>query len=83
MEVFRWNDWNFRQATKHGCTLEEIERVVNRGGRGFPRKMGDEKWLVQGRGIGDRFIEVLFLRDPDRTVFVIHAMPLTTRRRRR
>jgi hypothetical protein len=28
-------------------------------------------------------IEVIFLRNPYPTVYVIHAMPLTTRRRRR
>jgi hypothetical protein len=41
------------------------------------------KWLVIGRGIGGRLIRVIYLLDDDQTVFVIHAMPLTTRRRRR
>jgi uncharacterized DUF497 family protein len=79
---FRWNDWNLDHATKHGCTIAEIESVVRRPGRGYPRKWGDEKWRVEGRGQGDRPMEVVYLIDPDDTIYVIHAMPLTTRRRR-
>jgi hypothetical protein len=37
---------------------------------------------VIGRGIGGRLIEVVYVLDEDGTAFVIHAMPLTTRRRR-
>src|SRR6185312_15080031 len=79
---FRWIEWNRWQATKHGCTIPEIESVVRNAGRGFPRKRDRKKWLVIGRGTGDRLIEVLYLLDDDGTAFVIHAMPLTTRRRR-
>jgi hypothetical protein len=79
---FRWIEWNMEQATKHGCAIEEIESVVRRAGRGFPLDIGDEKYLVQGRGIGDRVIEVIYLLDADGTAFVIHAMHLITRRRR-
>jgi hypothetical protein len=81
---FRWNDWNRENATKHGCAIDEIESVVRRGGRGFPRFIGDGKFLVCGRGIGDRMIEVIYIRDPAPavTIYVIHAMPLTLRRRR-
>jgi hypothetical protein len=80
---FRWIDWNRDHATKHGCTVPEIEIVVRRAGRGFPRKADSQKWQVIGRGIGDRVIEVVYVLDDDGTAFVIHAMPLTTRRRRR
>jgi len=79
---FRWNDWNLDHATQHGCTIEEIQMVVRNAGRGFPRKIGDDKQLVIGRGSGGRFIRVIFVLDADRTMYVIHAMPLTTRRRR-
>jgi hypothetical protein len=79
---FRWIDWNLEQATKHGCTVDEVESVVRNAGRGFPRKMSG-KWFVQGRGIGGRMIEVFYLIDDDEvTAFVVHAMPVTTRRRR-
>lgn len=70
---------------RHGCTIEEIETVVRREFRARRlRKAAGKKWQVVGRGIGDRVIEVVFLIDDDRkTIYVIHAMPLTTRRRRR
>lgn len=81
-DEFRWIPFNIESATKHGCTIPEIESVVRNPPRGFPRKLDDEKYFVQGRGIGDRFIEVIYLLDDDGTAFVIHAMPLITRRRR-
>jgi len=81
--TFRWNDWNLEHATKHGCTVEEIQSVVRNAGRGFPRYVGDGRYEVEGRGMGDRMVRVVFLRDPHPVSFVIHAMPLTTRRRRR
>lgn len=79
---FRWNWWNRDHATSHGCSISEIESVVRHAGRGFPRYMGDGKWLVISRGNGDRFVRVMFVLDPHDTMYVIHAMPLTTRRRR-
>jgi hypothetical protein len=36
VKEFRWNDWNLEHATRHGCTVEEIEMVVNHPDRGFP-----------------------------------------------
>jgi uncharacterized DUF497 family protein len=80
---FRWNDWNLDHATKHGCRIEEIESVVRRAGHGYPQRWRNGTWRVEGRGRGDRVMEVVYVLDPDDTVFVIHAMPLTTRRRRR
>ena len=83
-DVFRWNEWNREHATRHGCTIDEIESVVRRGGRGFPRKIGNGKYQVVGRGSGNRMVEVVYIRDPQPadTLYVIHAMPLTLRRRR-
>jgi hypothetical protein len=78
---FRWNDWNREHATQHGCTIAEIESIVLRQSPGM--KIGDGKWMVEGRGIGDPMVRVIFVLDADRTFFVIHAMPLTTMRRRR
>jgi hypothetical protein len=80
---FRWIPWNLEHATTHGCTIAEIQRVVREAGRGFPRKRDRQKWLIVGRGTGGRMVEVIYLLDEDgSTAFVIHAMPLTTRRRR-
>lgn len=82
MKGFRWNAWNQDHATAHGCEIDEIESVVRRPGRGFPQKIGDEKLMIEGRGIGGRMIRVVYVLDEDDTIFVIHAMPLTARRRR-
>lgn len=90
MTGFRWNEWNLREATKHGCKVEEIEEVVRRElRRGNFRVQGDDSNLVVARGAGGRALEIVFLFDVpdasvlyDNTVYVIHAMPLTTRRRR-
>jgi hypothetical protein len=59
-----------------------VESVVRNAGRGFPRYAGDDKWLVYGRGTGGPMVEVIYIVDPDETLFVIHAMPVTLRRRR-
>lgn len=80
---FRWNSWNVEHATKHGCTISEIQSVVRNAGRGWPRRAGDEKFAVEGRGTGGRMVAVVYVLDDDETRYVIHAMPLTTRRRRR
>lgn len=83
-EGFRWNEFNIEHATKHGCTIAEIEMVVRREVRSRrDRKVGNGKWFVEGRGIDDRMIRVVFVYDdPERTtIYVIHAMPLTTRRK--
>jgi hypothetical protein len=88
---FRWNSWNLREATKHGCKAEEIEEVIRRElRRGNFLVQGDDSLLIVGRGTGGPMLEIVFLYDApdasvlyDDTVYVIHAMPLTTRRRRR
>jgi uncharacterized DUF497 family protein len=80
---FRWNDHNIEHAERHGCRVSEIESVVRRAGHGFPRYVGNGKWAVIGRGMGHRVVEVIFIYDDDDTVYVIHAQPESTRRRRR
>jgi uncharacterized DUF497 family protein len=82
MNVFRWIDWNREKLEKHGVSIEEAERVVNNAHWPYPHYRGDGKWLVIGRGQGDRFVEVVYVVHDKRTLFIIHAMPLTTRRRR-
>ena len=77
---FRWNAWNLDHATKHGISPEEAESVVRRGARGYPRQVGNDKLLVEGRGTGDRFVRVVFSLDDDGTIYVIHAMPLSRRK---
>ncbi len=80
---FRWNDWNLEHLAKHGCDYREAESVVRRPSRGFPRKIGDGKWLVEGRGQGDRLLKVIYIFSPPGVIYVIHAMPLRIGRRHR
>jgi hypothetical protein len=49
----------------------------------FPRKIEDDKRLVWGRGLGGRFLQVIFVLDEDETVYVIHARPLDDQEKRR
>ena len=76
---FRWNDWNVDHVAKHGVTPEEAELVVARTRPPYPEKTGDGKWLVRGRGVGDRFVQITYVLDADGTIYVIHARPLTDR----
>jgi uncharacterized DUF497 family protein len=78
---FRWIDWNRDHIAEHG--VEEEEMVVRNAKPPFPRKHGDEKWTVIGRGVGGRFLQVIYLVDPDKTLFVIHARPINYREKKR
>jgi uncharacterized DUF497 family protein len=82
INVFRWNDWNREKLEKHGVSIAEAERVVNDARRPYPQHEGNGKWRVIGRGQGHRPIQIFYVVDTDKTIFIIHAMPLTTRRRR-
>jgi uncharacterized DUF497 family protein len=80
---FRWNDWNIEHLVTHGVSPEEAEQVICAARVPFPRKIEEDKWLVWGRGRGGRFLQVIFVADPDRTVYVIHARPLNEQEKRR
>jgi hypothetical protein len=72
---FRWNEWNLEHVQKHGCTPIEVESAVRHGGRGYPRKIGEAKYEVVGRGQAGRLVRVIFIFSPPGVVYVIHAMP--------
>lgn len=78
---FRWIQWNTEKVERHGVTPSEAEAVVRNAGHGWPENVGDGKLLVQGRGQGGRFVQVVYVLDDDGTIFVIHAMPLARRKR--
>ncbi len=80
---FRWIAWNRDHIAKHGVEPAEAEMVVRRARPPFPEQIGDDKLLVMGTGHGGRFLQVIYVLDPDDTVFVIHARPLTEREKRR
>lgn len=77
---FRWNEWNLDHAARHGVTRAEAEALVRRG---RARHVGDNKYRVEGRGTGGRFIQVVYVIDPDATVYVIHARPMVAKEKRR
>jgi hypothetical protein len=90
MKRVRWADWNIEHTAEHGVTPEEIEYLILNPDWPYPEAVGDEKLLIRGRGVGGRFIQVIYVIDEDgETAFPIHARPLNSqeirqyRRRRR
>ena len=79
---FRWIDWNRDHVAEHGVDWEEAEMVVRQARPPFPQQIGEDKLLVMGRGRGGRFLQVIYVLDPDDRVFVIHARSLTDREKR-
>ena len=79
---FRWIDWNRDHIAEHGVDPDEAEMVVRQARPPFPEQIEQDKWIVKGRGIGGRSLQVIFLLDPDDVVFVIHARPLTQREKK-
>jgi uncharacterized DUF497 family protein len=80
---FRWIDWNRDHVAEHGVDPDEAEMVVRLARPPYPRKIEEDKWLVVGRGRGGRFLQVIYVVDPDKTVFIIHARPISEREKRR
>jgi uncharacterized DUF497 family protein len=80
---FRWNEWNIEHIARHGVAPEEAESAVRIAKNPFPRKIEEDKWLVWGTGRGGRFLQVIYVLDEDRTIYIIHARPLDDREKRR
>jgi uncharacterized DUF497 family protein len=76
---FRWNDWNLDHVAEHGIAPEDAEQVVATARQPYPLWRPDDKWLVWGAGRGGQLVQVVFVLDPDDTVFVIHSRKLTDR----
>ena len=84
MDRFRWNRWNVEHVGKHGVTPEEAERAVRNARVPYPSHQPEGKWLVIGRGAGNRLLQVIYVIDDDgKTAYVIHARPLTEPEKRR
>jgi uncharacterized DUF497 family protein len=80
---FRWIEWNLDHLATHGVDADEAESVVRDARRPYPLARGNDKYLVWGRGRGNRLLQVVFIIDDDGRIFVIHARPLTTREKKR
>jgi uncharacterized DUF497 family protein len=80
---FRWIDWNREHVAKHGVEPADAEYLVRHAVTPFPRKVGDEKFLVQGQDRSGRYLQVIYILSPAEVVFVIHARPLDSNEKRR
>ena len=80
---FRWIDWNRDHIAEHGVDSQEAEMIVRQAEPPFPEQIGGDKLLAIGQGRGGRFLQVIYILDPDDTVFVIHARALTNREKAR
>lgn len=79
---FRWIEWNVEKVRKHGVEPEEAEQAVCNARTPYPRKELDGRRLVRSKTDAGRFLQVAFIIDPDSTLFIIHARPLTEREKR-
>jgi len=80
---FRWNDWNANHIGEHGVKQEQAEYVVRRACAPFPQESADGRLLVMGPDINGLLLRVVYVLDADDTVYVIHAMPLTEKEKKR
>lgn len=74
---FRWNDWNVEHIGTHGVKPSEAEQVVRRPARGYPKYLGDQKYLAKAQTSDGRYLQVIYIFSPADVVFVIHARPMT------
>jgi len=81
--LFRWNEWNLEHVAEHGVSPEEAEWVVEHARPPYPERREEDKWRVAGRGRGRRWLQVVFIFDPEDTVYVVHARPLADREKQR
>jgi uncharacterized DUF497 family protein len=79
---FRWNEWNRDHISEHGVRPEEAEFVVRNARPPYPEERGDDKWRVWGKTSSGRLLQVVFVLDPDETIYVIHARRLTDREKK-
>jgi hypothetical protein len=74
---FRWNLWNLDHIDAHGIQSGEAEELVRTATRPYPENIGQGKWAVRGKTTSGRFLQVIYIEDPDDTLYVIHARALT------
>jgi len=81
--AFRWNSWNLEHIGRHAVEPTEAEEIVLHSRPPFPLEQRDQKYLVWGATDSGRLLQVVFLIDPDDSIFVIHARELTDKEKRR
>jgi uncharacterized DUF497 family protein len=80
---FRWNDRNVEHLGKHGISATEAQFIVNHARRPFPEMIGEGKRYVAGQTANGRYVQVIYVIDPDGTAYVIHARPLNAADKRK
>jgi uncharacterized DUF497 family protein len=83
MYEFRWNADNEDHIAEHGIAPAHAEYVVQNARPPYPEYRGDGKWRVWGQTSSGDYLQVVFVFDPDGTVYVIHARPLKDIEKRR
>ncbi len=79
----KWNDWNIAHIAEHGVGPPEAEFVIEFAGPGFPKYVGDDRYLARGQTSAGHYLQVVFTYDKlDGRIYVIHARPLTDREKR-
>ena len=81
--LFRWNEWNVEHIAEHGVSIDEAEWVVETARPPYPEAREDGKRRVVGCGRGGRWLQVVYIYDPEDVIFVIHARPLSQNEKRR
>ena len=67
----RWIEWNRDHIAEHGVSCDEAEMVVRRLGRHFLGRSRTTKWRCRWTGAGRPVLPVIYVPDPDKTVFII------------
>jgi uncharacterized DUF497 family protein len=80
---FRWNLWNLEHVDAHGIQPDEAEELVRSATRPYPENIGHGKWAVRGQTFAGRYIQVIYIEDPDDTIYVIRARELSPKEKRR
>lgn len=80
---FRWNRWNVDHIAEHGIVPDEAEFVINRARRPFPQAQGNGRFLVAGKTLHGRYIQVAYIFSPADVIYVIHARLLNEPEKRR
>ena len=79
---FRWNQWNVDHIEQHAVSPEEAEYVIDWARPPYPEPIGENKWRVRGQSETGRYLQVIFIFDPDNTIYVIHARGLNEHEKR-
>lgn len=80
---FRWHAWNIEHIAMHGISVPEAQFIVEHPRRPYPEMIGDGKRYIAGQTPDGTYAQVIYLLDPDGTVFVIHARLLNDSEKRK